>query len=506
MSTLSRTFVDTPSSSWILASDHSIASAISMAITHPRANASSQSYELHRQWPSQLEFTYPIIVLGGRYPFRFVLDVAPVGATLGQYYVDTDYGVIRWPSPTIGTHSWQVTVYDQSLSSVTVAWTQEVRDREDPAYFVFVDSASGNNGNNGAYSSRKQTLVGPYGSSSSDATHANKQMFLSGTFQIGGVSGLGYSGTHSQRLNWNNNKPKVWAAIPGSTATLVGNSAHIELGATNGGCGFHRVRFTQPTLPDGPLVTDYTKRFVAGTSAATKDLLIYSCTMVGTGAAPVESSNPACFFQRSGTFGGGFAISHSTFDDCDQCAWLLCYGGTNGVIQENVVVNGQTGPSGTTAIYFKGDPIIQRWSIRRNRSTGTGVMGPIAKVDWLADAATRDYIELSHNTWFSAGATPFALGFLVGETDGNYGNNIRSFRNSWRVNYNSVQITTAGTISFINDAIQHDGSKTDGIEATNSARISKTSLIQATSGVFDASMLLTSTYNSQRGTHGAEVA
>jgi hypothetical protein len=491
---------------WQLPASHSIASSITMEIIHPRANASSQAYEAHRQWVNGLEFTYPIVVLGGRYSFRYVLDVAPAGATIGQYITDADYGVIRWASPTVGTHSWQVSVYDQDLVVRTVAWTQIVRDREDTTYSVFIRSTDGNDTTGtGAYSSPKRTLVGAYGSSSSDATNANKQVFIDGTVTLGGVAGLSYSGSQLQKLNWNNNKPKVLAKWPGaSTATFAGNAAYFELGATNGGMCFHGMRFTQPTAPDAT-ATDYTKRFAAGTSTSMMNMLVYNCTMVGTGVAPVPSSNPACFFQRSATSGGRFAISHCTFDAGDQIAWLLCYGGTQGVIQENTVVNGQSGPSGVTAIYFKGDPIIRDWSIRRNRSTGAGVMGPLVKVDWLADAATRDLIEVSHNTWYSAGATPYALGFLVGETDGNYGNNIRSFRNSWRVNYNSVQITTAGTISFINDAIQHDGTKTDGIEIANAARVSKTSLIQATSGVFDASMLLTSTYNAQRGTHGAEV-
>lgn len=507
MSTLERTFTSSSSESWILASSHSIASAITMEVIHPRANASSQSYEAHRQWPGGLEFTYPIVVLGGKYPFRYVLDVAPTGATIGQHYGESDYGVIRWPNPTVGTHSWQASVYDQDLIVRTVAWTQVVRDREDPTYSIFIRSADGNDTTGtGAYSSPKRTLVGAYGSSSSDATNANKQVFIDGSVTLGGVAGLSYTGSQLQKLNWNNNKPKVLAKWPGaSSATFVGNAAYFELGATNGGMCFHGMRFTQPTAPDATAI-DYTKRFAAGTSTSMMNMLVFNCTMVGTGVAPVPSSNPACFFQRSGTSGGRLAISHCTFDACDQVGWLLCYGGTNGVIQENTVVNGQSGPSGVTAVYFKGDPTIRDWSIRRNRSTGTGVMGPLVKVDYLADAVTRDYIEVSYNTWYSSGASPFAIGFLVGETDGNFGNNIRSIRNSYRVNYNTVQITTAGTISFVNDAIQHDGTKTDGIEVLNAARVSKTSLLQATSGIFDSSMLLTSTYASQRGTHGAEVA
>lgn len=498
--------VRSASASWLLDSTHSIASDITMEITHPRADASSQAYEAHRQWANGLEWSYPVIVLGGRYPFRFVLNTAPSGMTLGQYYGDTDYGVLRWTNPTEGSHTVTLTVYDQDQTSVSVTFTLEVRDRESTTYFMFLNTATGNNSTGtGAYSSPKQTLVGAYGANSADSTHANKTVFIDGSVNLGGVSGLTYAGSQSQKLDWNNNKPKVIAKWPGaSTATFAGNAAYFELSATNGGVCFHSMRFQDPTCPDaGP--TDYTKRFAAGTDNSMQNMLVYNCRLVGTGTDPGPSSNPACFFQRSGTTGLRFALSHDTFDDCDQVAWLLCYGGQDGVIQENVVLNGQTGPSGVTAIYFKGDPTIQRWSIRRNQSTGTDVMGPLVKVDYLADAVTRDYIEVSYNTWYSAGSNPFAMGFLVGETDGNYGTHIRSFRNSWRVNYNSVQITTAGTISFINDAIQHDGTKTDGIEITTPARVTKTNLIAATSGVFDASMLLTSTYEANRGTHGAEV-
>lgn len=155
-------------------------------IIYPRPDANSESWEMHRLAPTGREWRIPIAVLFGAWPFRYRIDdeSAAKGISIGALVSDPDYGILSWKNPAIGTH--QITVYVDTqdfgreprniVDLAPVTFTLEVVDREDTTKFVWVNPVSGEDTNDGSYSSPVKTIEHVFHS----GLHGSKQCHLFG--------------------------------------------------------------------------------------------------------------------------------------------------------------------------------------------------------------------------------------------------------------------------------------------------------------------------------------
>lgn len=159
-------------------------------ITHPKPDVESGVMDRYRTVPSGLVMRYPVKVKGGSRPFNYAVTDAPSGVTIDQQ------GVVEWDNPLIGSYSFTVRVRTQDYGRQIggrsdadwgekfVTYTCNVIDREDSTKFVF-GSGTGNDANNGAYSTPIATLNEVFGSTN----YAGKQLhLLSGTFETNGLA------------------------------------------------------------------------------------------------------------------------------------------------------------------------------------------------------------------------------------------------------------------------------------------------------------------------------
>lgn len=206
------------SSNWQLLVGHYIKAKMTPVIIHPRPDSETTASERHRLAPSGIPWRIPVLVKGGAWPFEVTLSVAPTGMVVGSIYGSTDYGILTWDNPVVGTHSVTVRVRTQDYSrtsgsadatgEVTVSFTLVVVDHTDITKFVYLDGVNGNDSNDGSYASPWKTLT-----SFNAASTANKQVFFK-------------TGTYSTQVLAANlaltagSKAAVLVGMPGETANI----------------------------------------------------------------------------------------------------------------------------------------------------------------------------------------------------------------------------------------------------------------------------------------------
>lgn len=206
--------------SWQLAAGHYTKAKLAPTVMHPRPDAETNSWARCRLAPSDIEWRIPIVIHGGAWPFEAVLTAGPSGMVVGQHHGDTDYLILKWPTPTIGTHNYTVRVRTQdygrtsgsadSSGEITISRTLVVANKTDSTKFLFIDSVNGSNGNSGAYGSPWQTL-----SAFEAASTAGKQVFFrGGTYPTSAVTGS--AGNQFDLAS----RAKVWIGYPGEVATI----------------------------------------------------------------------------------------------------------------------------------------------------------------------------------------------------------------------------------------------------------------------------------------------
>ena len=182
---------------WQLAGDgvsadsHWIKAKMPMHPIFPRPDSETQSHARHRWAHPDFRYEIPIGVQGGAWPFKYEIINGPSGATIGQYYGDPDYGVLKW-DPAVGdsgTKTFTVRVTDQELNTVDLTWTTTI----DANQFVFVDASAASTGS-GTITSPLKTFADWYRGSvdATDATYHNKiVVFRSGNYTATGSAANG---------------------------------------------------------------------------------------------------------------------------------------------------------------------------------------------------------------------------------------------------------------------------------------------------------------------------
>lgn len=172
--------------SFPLPQGHFVPAKMPMHPVFPRPDSETQAHARHRWAHPDFRYEIPIGVQGGAWPFKYEILAGPSGATIGQYYGDPDYGVLKW-TPSNGDSGikfFRVRVTDQELNMVDLTWTTTI----DAEQFVFVDAAADTTGT-GTISSPLKTFTDWYRGDRTDATYHNKIIvFRAGTYTAYGAA------------------------------------------------------------------------------------------------------------------------------------------------------------------------------------------------------------------------------------------------------------------------------------------------------------------------------
>jgi len=192
-----------PALSFLLPPGHFVPAKMPMHPVFPRPDSETQAFARHRWAHPDFRYEIPIGVQGGAWPFKYEIIAGPSGATIGQYYGDPDYGILKW-NPAAGdssTKTFTVRVTDQELNTVDLTWTTTI----DAAQFIFVDANAVSTGT-GTITSPLKTFADWYKGDRTDSTYHNKII----VFRAGNYSAYGEAGTNGNvRLDAGSKTPSL---------------------------------------------------------------------------------------------------------------------------------------------------------------------------------------------------------------------------------------------------------------------------------------------------------
>jgi hypothetical protein len=496
---------------WQLSAGHFVPAKMTPQIVHPRPDSEMNAYARAARCPHGLEWSIPVAVQGGSWPFYYELVIGPPEMEFIRQTLPSDwltnglqgYGVLRWTSPTVGNHPISVRVLDQDGTSTVCEWTLEVIDRANTSYFLFVDATNGSNSNNGSFSSPFQTHAGWVANSGNQ----DKQIFYrAGTYNINVITL-----SDGEKFALGSGRAKVHVAFPGESVTLDGqNAAYFDVQSGSGDFCFQDFRFVNPRLASGR------KQFIrAGSSQFTRSL-VFRSTFVGGDATSANDSNSSALMLSGGAQGNYYAISHNVFDNLDYMDTVLLYYASDGVFEGNRQINGYTANEGW-GFFVKGN-ICERWSCRGNVAIEGLIELPFFFVSEYVGGAgnLRASLEVCWNNikntrlkTSAEGAGAVAIGGSDTPVEGNM-QNIYVFRNNMRQPYIGFWgVSSGGPYVFEKNVIEHDGTYVDGFlvaGGSNGALLTKTDNATGVAMVDATTNLLTGTpRGTYLGTHGCEV-
>lgn len=456
-STYSASYTSTASAtvagSWQLPTGHFEPSRFAMEIIAPRAGLSTTN-RYYKQYPG-IPYRVPVSVFGGAWPFKYELTAAPSGMTIGQYYGDTDYGIINWANPvTTGSpHTVSVKVTDQEGTVRTVTFTITVT----TSGFLFIDAVNGNDANPGTLASPKKTINGWY-IAYSDTSYQNYFIYYkTGTYPIADANdpvgktlddGAGHLTPYTRC--YGARKPYVHLAYPGHTPIFDANGAGFVYDAGSGAA---------PVMIGigGTGVGSGNSRGLLWWDAA-PDAVVFE-NNIGSTAAGVASTNASIFMARRGTTSSYQSIIGNTFNGVNGHDLFLAYT-TNKTVAENNDINNYTGGGlGGTGHGFFFKETNTNASVRNNH----GLTGNAAELVHITmSAATFNNVEVCWNNYKS---TLPAL--LIGPNVTSPLTGFEDYRNTWQVPYNLITLVYAGTMTGSwnsqKNVIVHNGTDASGI-------------------------------------------
>ena len=151
---------------------------------YPRPDSETQPHARHRWAHPDFRYEIPIGVQGGAWPFKYEIVNSPSGATIGKYYGDPDYGVLKWTPANgdSGTKTFTIRVTDQELNTIDLTWKTTI----DANKFVFLDANAVSTGS-GTISDPLKSFSDWYKGDASDATYQNKIIvFRAGNYALAG--------------------------------------------------------------------------------------------------------------------------------------------------------------------------------------------------------------------------------------------------------------------------------------------------------------------------------
>jgi len=189
-----------------------------MHLVYPRPDTETQSHARHRWAHSSMKYEIPIGVQGGAWPFKYELIDAPLGATIGNLYGDSNYGVVSWQPPGSGTFTFRVRITDQELNNVDASWQVTVNDSQ----FVFIQD--GHTGpKNGTFQEPLEDVVDWYKNNRTDNTYLNKIV----VFRRGDYTLVGSPENNNNIVLTASAKTPSLIGFPGETPVINASQAKI---------------------------------------------------------------------------------------------------------------------------------------------------------------------------------------------------------------------------------------------------------------------------------------
>lgn len=301
-----------------------------LEITQPQSNLTTSS-RYYKAYPG-IEYTVPVGLIGGAFPFTYELTNAPSGMT-----IDPTYGIIRWPNPsTAGSpHSIAVRVTDSENTTVAVSWPITVT----TSGFIFLDSVNGRSGASGTINDPLRNMVDVGGSSYEDIRDSRYDnyfvYFRNGTYDPAGH--LNNSGQQLQ-LEWRGSyKPLVWLEYPGETAVIDHNrsvsGAFFDItDSDNNDLFIHGIRFQD--------MRNHAIRILGNRQ------VFFECEFENLGPGADGANSSFLMFATSGGPGGQRYpfIKDCTFNDLNVGAFIKLYSTWKIVIEGSRFSNGSGSP------------------------------------------------------------------------------------------------------------------------------------------------------------------
>lgn len=422
-----------------------------------------------------ITYTFKAQVIGGTFPYLFVLSDAPSGMT-----VDEHTGVITWTNPTTTASDITVTVYDKDGHSTNATWTVTVG--TSGWYFVDADTEVAEGSQTGAIDAPFNTVDDVMAVNDEDG----RVIWRAGTYTINTY--------HSNYSSWNytcnfsyNATPHIWMAYPGDTPVFADGQI-LQCNEQTTPYYFYGLKFTGAT------------EHVWTPESACDYFTVDSCEMDGLTTSRTGNSNQGGLFTRWNGPGYYLCIQGSSFHDYIGVAGVgSFYGQRKMLIEGNTFYNQATGSTGIcTAIASKTDLVNCTFrgnniSITAGTALGNSVNGMFNN--------ERGTISTDNEVCFNR--------LSCTGTSTRYNNNgnqedLWSYRNTY---VGTVQIqnlasgSCEGPWSFDGDIFQNAA---QGITSSYAACITLGTNLTGTTGLVDASGLLINRDNV--GTYGWEVA
>jgi hypothetical protein len=460
-----------PSEQIIITSSRASRTPLTFHMPLPDNHALSFTYCRHRLARAGFEWTHPICVEGGSFPYTHTVSGAPgmevrysPGYSIG---LPPYYAYLYWANPSIGTHQVTITSRDQVNAVVTRTFTIVVRDANDTNYFLHFDSVNGNNANPGTPAQPKRDFGGWYLGNINDATHANKQCFYQGVFNVGGVAGCVYSS--GVRLRMTNGKPKIHGSY-GTGYTLRGNGAYIGFESSATQYWADGV-YEDPATPTAGGFRN--QHFYGGWAGGGT----FRMTFRGSNNASVSGSNPSCLMNPDpvSTHQWTFHVGN-VFDGVHGQACIKNYNVLDSYLEGWEVKN--TSFSDSQVIHHKGGD-IRRIIARGFKCIENNTNLYFEKDEWIADPVARHGLELS---WSNIIAGTFGRVF-GGDTVDNFQDN-DNFRNNIREE-RSIAGSNSGIWTISDEVRQHSAQLPNGIQQNGSMGVVINSSSIAQSGLLD---------------------
>lgn len=465
-------------SGWQLAAGHYETAKIAMEIIAPRAGLTTAN-RYYKAYPG-LEYRVPVVVLGGAWPFKYELTVAPSGMTVGETYGSSNHGVITWSNPTTSgsPHTVTVRVTDQAGTIATVTYTITVTSTG----YLFIDAVNGNDVNPGTAALPKQTINGWFNSAKTDSTYANYHIiYRTGTYN---TSAAPIEGGVRMACTFDR-KPKVHYAYPGESAVIDTTGSHwINYSDSAGNYWWSGLRF------EGIGASNSEKCLAWDSGSGVDNIVLFENTFAQSPTGTTGQNPSVLFSANGGSVSNYIAIVGNTFAGTDNYMMFLGYYCNKGVIENNVVQN-----CDGNGFYLKTN--FQFWSIRKN----TGLTGNNNHLVAVNTYSTADDVEVCWNNYKTTGYG------IATDQSGALGE-MWDYRNTWQIDSNIAQNNAGGNWYATRNVVRYTSGTQGYATSGSTVTITRTELLAATSGLIDTStgLLTGADRTNYLGIRGHEVA
>lgn len=324
-----------------------VAAVMPMVAVLPRPDVECNPFDYQANAHADELYELPIVIQGGTWIWRFVVNTMPVGATLGLIYGSEDHGKIKWTPTTgqSGPNSFDIYAYGQDGQFLRLQWTVDVNTE----HCVFADTAGSDTTGDGSRSSPYQSFE----FARSQCTGGQLLRLGSGTFYQ--TTAFGYV-------------PTACGGLHGNGAGLTKLDMSGVDGATNninyiGISGFWAGKINFDNLTTAPENPRY---FI--TSGSQGRITQYKNNFTGANNGTLNNDNTSCLFvgNNYGDPRNYIAVVENNYDSFPF--GTNGFSAIDGYTTSHVVVDNNTtsGVGGSRYFVWLKGPNCRNWSIRGN--------------------------------------------------------------------------------------------------------------------------------------------